>query len=1685
MPTSPASQVRRKIALTEYVCTTLHLKMTMTHKIFPIAVFLLTVMSNGMSSAHNGQIALAHPLSGITVDGDFSDWPSDVHAYPLAQTSSSERGGAQTITRTSGQFRIGYDVIEHALYLAVETPIGWDHDVDKCHVFLETLHRDRGVYAVVYTLANGQITRNHRFRALPTDAVKAKKLLSKERVNYEWSIPVENLDLERIALQPGTTLAFDIELEGKHTGADERVYHAWGRGKRKHKYADRRGDLLIAGPIQNAGSISGRISLAHDIAPAGRRIFNQLVINSTTNDLIRLKGRWSDNGYFRYDLPAGRYNIFATMTRRDEGEYLESTGAVNIEPNRTTVTSLSMRTAAADDKALNAATSKAGPGSRDGRWHRFNVPDGLPSDEILALRLGHSGELWLGTNKGAVRFDGDNMQIFTDSEGLPDNVIRSIAVDPNGHVWFGTSKGLSRYDGASFRNFTRADGLPDEEIQHLFVDAAGDLYVSTARGLVQYNRNIMTRFTTSDGLPSHEVNCMYEDHLGRQWFGLNQGLCRFSNGIFDCVEDFDVPVLAIGEGPSGELWLCGPSPNDVFTFSDGRMREVAAPEKDAGYPESVTGHIDGVWIDYANTGDAVYSSFRYDGFSSESLQAITGFEVENTQTIGEDRQGNMWFSSDQGLISYDGSDYTLHPREEGAPHGRVNALHHSNEGSLWYATRGSGIARLQDGIFQHFDKDDGLASKWVYAIAEDGYGAIWFATASGANRFINDRFDQTPIRGGILNVAEDREANLWFHSRRDLTIYNHISVNILDEEEGIDESDPVIFFAIDKQGVPWFAQPDAGLVRYNGSQFVDPKQAPALRSLHVVSGSADQHDGIWLGNDDGVFHYDAVDRLYHYTTEDGLPSNKVAVVYEDSEGNVWVGTDKGAGYFAQGHFTLVLSNFDVTSIADGEADEIWFGTAQGQILFFDGETVNVVKSQTTSGSAPTRLAFDTEKNLWAGANNGLLRYEGDQLSTHLRGNAFQQIIEDPAGNLYFLSDDRISVSKDGETFTDITIPESAYPRDAIMDGDGTIWMGGDSAIYTIVQSEFDALPLQTLPSGRIRPIYADPKGGVWVVGGNELGLITEGQYRRQEIASESIVAIHRDVHGGFWMAEKDGSISRRANTHRSHYLIALIENGATHESTRIFFVEQDQSGNVWVGTNRGLGRFESGQFRTYTDVDGLGSNRISSMLETPQGEVWFGTDGGITEFVDGAITSYDQSDGLAYDKVNSISTDREGHLWIATHGGGVSQFDGLVFQSLRARDGLAHNVVHAIHQDRRGDLWFATQDGLTRYRPRVSQPTVSAWTDKSKTLYGLKSDGVYHLAEDVRFHFDGVSLKTRPDQIAYAYRLVGYSEEWTWTREHQVVYSDLPVGDYRFEVHAVDRDLNYSTAPAVVPIEVTFNLWIAISGSIVVIGMFATVYFAASNRRKLRRAEQARIQDMEDELNKAHDLQMGLLPPAFPEWDNIKVAALCRPAARVGGDIYQFFDDATARSCVLADVTGHGMSAAVPAMVFDGIIHTEITSAHSQESLFDRLNSLLYSRVNRRTFICCSMVSIDCEARSIRLINAGLPYPLHYKAKTDTVEEIALDAFPLALRESSQYTWYSVAVEPGDRLVLCSDGLIEIEDSTDTMFGFKGFADVIQNACSNNLSPQEIIDHTYEVVAAYDSAPEQMDDQTMIVIEIV
>ena len=158
-----------------------------------------------------------------------------------------------------------------------------------------------------------------------------------------------------------------------------------------------------------------------------------------------------------------------------------------------------------------------------------------------------------------------------------------------------------------------------------------------------------------------------------------------------------------------------------------------------------------------------------------------------------------------------------------------------------------------------------------------------------------------------------------------------------------------------------------------------------------------------------------------------------------------------------------------------------------------------------------------------------------------------------------------------------------------------------------------------------------------------------------------------------------------------------------------------------------------------------------------------------------------------------ILEDGQGHLWFATLNG-VSLFDGEVFQTMTRRDGLTHQQVRALVQDPQGHIWMATADGLTRYKP--------LHTPFATRLTAIRADREYPADGDMvelppaqpylSLAFSSTRLETRSKTVVYRYRLGGRDGAWQQTRDSRVEYFDLEPGSYRFDVQAIDRDLNRS-----------------------------------------------------------------------------------------------------------------------------------------------------------------------------------------------------------------------------------------------------------------------------------------------------
>ena len=732
--------------------------------------------------------------------------------------------------------------------------------------------------------------------------------------------------------------------------------------------------------------------------------------------------------------------------------------------------------------------------------------------------------------------------------------------------------------------------------------------------------------------------------------------------------------------------------------------------------------------------------------------------------------------------------------------------------------------------------------------------------------------------------------------------------------------------------------------------------------------------------------------------------------------------------------------------------------------------------------------------MWFGTyGGGVSRYDGTSFTSQggLVPYGVFSMFQDRDGQLWFGTVDGVT-RYDGKDFTAFTTQDGLvggnWVASIFQDGDGHLWFGMWGGVTRYDGTSFTSFtPQDGLAGTNVSTIYQDREGYLWfgTAGGVSRydGRSFTTLTTQDGLVDNYVLSMLHDEDGQLWFGTQKG-VSRYDG---QSFTTFTTQDGLV--SRDVWSIFQDGDRQLWFGTRKGLNRYDGTSFTPFTTQDGLAGNFVISIFRDRDGQLWFGTDGGVSRYDGTSFTPFTMRDGLAGNSVLSILQDGDGQLWFGTDGG-VSRYDGKTFQTLVRWDGLAYNVVTSIVQDQEGCLWFGTPGGVTRFRPPSSVPppvfidavVADRRYEKPSELSLPSSAGL------VVFEFHGISFKTRPEAMVYRYRLEGHEAEWHSTHAQRVEYEDLPLGKYLFEVEAVDRDLVYSQRPATVRLTVhpPYGIIMLSSGlGLALVGLVIASGFVIKRQRERNQAREQLVREMEEELQTAHDLQMGLMPTEAPRIESFDIIGRCLPANHVGGDFFQYFPISDNRLAIsLADVTGHAMEAAVPVMMFSGILDNQMEAGDSLEDLFTKLNRSLHRNLNSRTFVCFTMGELEIKTRQFRVSNGGCPYPYHYRASTSEVAEIQVDAYPLGVRAETTFSVKEIQLEPEDRVIFCSDGIIEAENAEGEIFGFERTAETIRKGCQEGLSAAALLDRIIGEVKAFAGDVPQGDDQTVVVLTV-
>jgi sigma-B regulation protein RsbU (phosphoserine phosphatase) len=256
----------------------------------------------------------------------------------------------------------------------------------------------------------------------------------------------------------------------------------------------------------------------------------------------------------------------------------------------------------------------------------------------------------------------------------------------------------------------------------------------------------------------------------------------------------------------------------------------------------------------------------------------------------------------------------------------------------------------------------------------------------------------------------------------------------------------------------------------------------------------------------------------------------------------------------------------------------------------------------------------------------------------------------------------------------------------------------------------------------------------------------------------------------------------------------------------------------------------------------------------------------------------------------------------------------------------------------------------------------------------------------------------------------------------------------------------------------------------------------------LRFRHYMRGKHMEEELTLARRVQYDLFPSEDSLVSSLQFAAKCVPAYQVGGDLYDVFEmDDGEVGMVLGDVSGKGLPAALLMGVVQGAVRaSSVTGAAARhEHAAERLNQLLCMKTARERFVSLFWCYFDRRVSMLRYVNAGhLPPLLIRQDRGGKQKVIRLDSggVVLGLLPGARYTQAEVQVEPGDLLIVFSDGILEAANSKDEEFGEKGVLDSV--ARNWERQPREVCGAILADVRTFLGKELPQDDQTLLVIRL-
>lgn len=795
-----------------------------------------------------------------------------------------------------------------------------------------------------------------------------------------------------------------------------------------------------------------------------------------------------------------------------------------------------------------------------------------------------------------------------------------------------------------------------------------------------------------------------------------------------------------------------------------------------------------------------------------------GLSQSTIFSIDQDKRGNMWFATYDGVNKYDGYAFTVYQHNDEDPNSIANDISRivkiDSQGRVWIGTRdGLSLYDEEKDKFNNFFYEKKGKRLQVNGIEEISPEQLLISTAEGLimfdikeSKFVDDSFS-TAMHKTIASTLYRKDDLIYIGTPLD-GLYSY-SITQKKFEKVIPILGTKQIQAILQQSPTriWVATEGAGLFLINPKtqeikNYLHSNANPkSISSNYIRSLALDSQNRLWIGtfNDLNIYH-EGNDSFVSYSSNPvvngSLSQRSVRSIFMDSQGGMWLGTYFGGlNYYhpIRNRFKNIrnipyknsLSDNVVSCIVEDKNNNLWIGTNDGGLNLYNPVTQKF-----------THYALqEKEREKGIGSNNVKAVYVDEEKSLVYIGTH--------AGGLSVLrrnSGQMVSYNQRNSQL----VNENVYA--ILPDGEGHLWLGTLSALvrfdpekrsFTTIEKEKDGTPVM---SRQITVLFRDSHKRLWVGGEEGVSVFRQegGEIESVSIFPVSNVTkmftncIYESSNGIIWIGTREGFYS----LHEKEKQIKryTTENGLPNNV--VYGILEDSFGRLWLSTNKGISCFnpETGKFRNFTESDGLQSNQFntSSYCRTSSGQMYFGGINGITTFRPELLLDNPHTPPVVITKLE-----------------------------------LFNKVVRP--DDETGILSKNIND--------TESITLKSW----QTAFSIEFV---------------VSNYISGQHNTFAYKLDGYDKEWYYlTDKRTVSYSNLPQGTYHFMVKAANSDGKWNPTPTVLEIivlPVWYKTWWAVILFLATFIGFITFVFRFFWMRKSMEAElemERRDKEHQEEIN--------------------------------------------------------------------------------------------------------------------------------------------------------------------------------------------------------------------------------------------